>query len=54
MNIDNLKLEVGKLLGDTKERVGMLKGYDRMIEILGEAGASEHAASIMVKLLKKR
>ena len=54
MNVDNVKLEIGKLLGDTKERVGMLKGYDRMIEILGEAGASEHAASIMVKLLKKR
>ena len=54
MNVDNVKLEIGKLLGDTKERAGMMQGYDRMIEILGEAGASEHAASIMVKLLKKR
>jgi hypothetical protein len=32
----------------------MLKEYDRMLEILGEAGASERAAGKIVGLLKNR
>ena len=32
----------------------MLKEYDHMLEILGEAGASERAAGKIVSLLKKR
>ena len=54
MTIDNIKSELGKILIDGEERVAMLKEYDRMLEILGEAGASERAAGKMVTLLKKR
>jgi len=31
----------------------VLSGYDRMIQILGTPGASERAAKLMVKYLKK-
>ena len=54
MTIDNIKSELGKILIDGEERAAMLKEYDRMLEILGEAGASERAAGKMVTLLKKR
>ena len=54
MTIDNIKSELGKILADGEERAAMLKEYDRMLEILGEAGASERAAGKMVGLLKKR
>ena len=54
MTIDNIKSELGKILADGEERTAMLKEYDRMLEILGEAGASERAAGKMVTLLKKR
>ena len=54
MTIDNIKSELGKILADGEERAAMLKEYDRMLEILGEAGASERAAGKMVTLLKKR
>ena len=55
MCLDNVKAELGKLLpADSEERKTMLKEYDRMLEILGEAGASERAANRMVALLKKR
>ena len=54
MTIDNIKSELAKILADGEERAAMLKEYDRMLEILGEAGASERAAGKMVALLKKR
>ena len=55
MCLDNVKAELGKLLpADSEERKTMLKEYDRMLQILGEAGASERAANRMVALLKKR
>ena len=54
MTIENVKSELGKILIDGEERTTMLKEYDRMLEILGEAGASERAAGKMVALLKKR
>ena len=54
MTIENVKSELGKILIDGEERTTMLKEYDRMLEILGEAGASERAAGKMVGLLKKR
>lgn len=49
----NVKEEIGKLLGVTDERTAMLHEYDRMIEILGAAGASERAAEIILQLLEK-
>lgn len=49
----NVKEEIGKLLGVTDERTAMLHEYDRMIGILGAAGASERAAGIILQLLEK-
>ncbi len=55
--------EIGKLQSEEEhqntssektERQKMLDAYDRIIGILGEAGASERAAGQMVELLKKR
>lgn len=53
MKVENIVSELGKLLPATSpERVAMLAGYDRVIGILGEPGASRHAAEMMVRLLK--
>lgn len=55
MRLENVKAEIGKLLpADSKERTAMLDEYDRMLDILGEPGASERAARKMVALLKER
>ena len=54
MTIENVKSELGKILIDGEDRTTMLKEYDRMLEILGEAGASERAAGKIVGLLKNR
>lgn len=55
MTLDNVKSEIGKLLpGDSPRRLTMLEEYDRVIGILGEAGASERAADIMVRLLQSK
>lgn len=55
MRLANVKAELAKILPhDSKERVAMLNEYDRMLEILGKAGASERAAGKMVELLRKR
>ena len=54
MKVENVIAELGKILPSTSpDRAAMLAGYDRMIEILGEPGASRHAAEKMVQLLKK-
>lgn len=55
MRLENIKAELGKLLpADSKERAVMLKEYNRMLEILGAAGASERAADKIVALLGKQ
>jgi len=54
MTLENVKAELGKILADGKERKSMLDEYDRMLEILGEAGASQRAARKIVALLKER
>lgn len=55
MRLENVKAELVKILPvDSEERKTMLKEYDRMLGILGEAGASERAASKIVALLKER
>ena len=54
MNVANVKEELGKILKEGGDgRAVMLAGYERMLEILGEAGASQRAAAKMVELLKK-
>lgn len=55
MRLENVKAELVKILPvDSEERKTMLNEYDRMLGILGEAGASERAASKIVALLKER
>lgn len=50
----NIEEEVNRLLNDKTYRNNMLEGYDRIIKILGEAGASEKAAQIITKKLTIR
>ena len=55
MSIESVTAEIGALLpADSPRRREMLRQYDRMIEILGSAGASERAADIMVRLLREK
>jgi lipid-A-disaccharide synthase len=55
MNERELKEELDQLLLDDFYRSRMLKEYDEMVLApLGEAGASEHAATKMLELLRKK
>lgn len=54
MTVENMRSELGVLLGDKPERQRMLQEYERIIGILGEAGASRRAASRMVEMLRKQ
>ena len=51
MTVANVRSELNALLKDETYRGQMLKEYDRMIKILGPAGASHQAASKMIALL---
>ena len=53
MTVDNVRNELDALLNNESYRGKMLAEYDRMIEILGPAGASRQAASEIIRLLKK-
>ena len=53
MTVDNVRNELDALLNDESYRGKMLAEYERMIEILGPAGASRQAASEIIRLLKK-
>ena len=53
MCVENIKSELeGLLPADGEKRAAMLKEYSRMVDILGEPGASERAAQKIVALLK--
>lgn len=54
MTLENVNVELGKILADGDGRRTMLNEYDRMLGILGEAGASQRAARKIVALLKER
>ncbi|MBQ4064450.1 MAG: lipid-A-disaccharide synthase [Bacteroidaceae bacterium] len=55
MTVKNIIGELGKLLpADSAARQTMLAEYGRMIDILGEPGASRHAAEKMVQLLTEK
>lgn len=47
----NIEEELDRLLNDKVYRNNMLEGYDHIINILGEAGASKKAADIILKNL---
>ena len=51
MKVDNVRAELDALLHDEDYRNAMFQEYDRMIKILGPAGASHQAASKMIELL---
>lgn len=53
MTVDNIRRELSVIIEGGFRRMQMLSGYDRMIQILGTPGASERAAKLMVKYLKK-
>ena len=53
MCVENIKSELAGLLpSDGEKRAAMLKEYSRMMDILGEPGASERAAQKIVGFLK--
>ena len=54
MTVANVRSELNALLNDETYRGQMLKEYDRMIKILGPAGASHQAASKMIEWLSVR
>ena len=54
MTVSNVRSELDALLNDAVYRNKMLQEYDRMIKILGPAGASHQAASKMIELLSVR
>ena len=54
MTVDNVKRELRRILPGGEGRQEMLDGYDRLLQILGPAGASEKAASQIVHCLKIR
>ena len=54
MTVANVRAELDALLNQTDYRNKMLQEYDRMIKILGPAGASYQAASKMIELLSVR
>lgn len=53
MTVPNIRFELEAILYNKVYRDRMLQEYDRIIDILGPAGASEEAARQMVALLKK-
>ena len=54
MTVSNVRSELDALLNNAACRDKMLQEYDRMIKILGPAGASHQAASKMIELLSVR
>lgn len=53
MTVENMQVELARLLFNEGCRQKMLKEYEHMARLLGPAGAPRHAAREMVKLLKK-
>lgn len=51
---ETIAKELDLILEDTLTRTGMLINYDRLAELMGEPGASQRAAELMVKALTGR
>ncbi len=51
---ERIHAELKRIVEDPPYRAGMQKGYDRVIVALGQPGASQHAARLIVESLKKR
>lgn len=53
MNVENLSKELESIVVGGSRRQTMLDDYDRLLSVLGDKGASDRAARLMVGLLKK-
>lgn len=53
MRVENVKRELGAIIVEGAARTKMLEGYAKMRHALGSVGASQLAATTMVRLLKK-
>lgn len=53
MTVENIQVELERLLFDKEYRRKMLSEYDTIAQRLGPAGAPRHAAREMMKMLKK-
>ena len=53
MTVQNVRNELGAILPGGNGRAGMLAGYQELIRLLGDAGASARAAGMMIKKLKE-
>ncbi|WP_108822825.1 lipid-A-disaccharide synthase [Dysgonomonas sp. Marseille-P4361] len=53
-SVENIKEEVNKLLYDEEYKNNMLSEYDRIIDILGDSGASDRAANVIIEKLSSR
>lgn len=53
-SVENIKEEVNKLLYDEEYKNNMLSEYNRIIKILGDPGASDRAASVIIEKLLSR
>ncbi|VAW18801.1 Lipid-A-disaccharide synthase [hydrothermal vent metagenome] len=54
MTVENVKPELGRLLGDADYRKGIIEKYDRLREIMGPPGAAKRAAQKMIELIRVR
>ena len=52
MNAENVRRHLAAILPGGSAREAQLQGYDRMAAILGEPGAPQRAAKIIVELLR--
>lgn len=53
-SVNNIREEVDRLLNDKVYRYNMLEGYDNIIGLLGEAGASDKASQIILEKLHNK
>jgi lipid-A-disaccharide synthase len=49
LTVENIRIELKKILTDTEDRKLMLEEYEKMAVLLGGGGASEKVASLLIK-----
>lgn len=54
MNVDNIRKHLANIIEGGSQRQAQLQGYDEMAHILGEPGAPQKAATLMVQNLKHK
>jgi lipid-A-disaccharide synthase len=53
MSVDNCRRHLESILPGGTARSAQLEGYELMAQRLGEPGAPQHAARLMIQLLRK-